>query len=67
MSVVNAVDRPLYPLFPPQASPLSFCNETAESQSAILRLVPDLDNLRWVLIAVALIGIAVAIHTRIDA
>ncbi|WP_323033193.1 YcbK family protein [Paracoccus sp. (in: a-proteobacteria)] len=38
----------------------------AETQSAILPLVPWLDTLRWVFIAVALIGIAVAIHARID-
>jgi hypothetical protein len=38
----------------------------AETQSAILPLVPYLDTLRWVFIAVALIGIAFAIHARID-
>ena len=38
----------------------------AETQSAILPLVPYLDTLRWVFIGVALIGIAVAIHARID-
>jgi len=38
----------------------------AETQSAILPLVPYLDTLRWVFIATALIGIAVAIHARID-
>ncbi len=38
----------------------------AETQTAILPLVPYLDTLRWVFIAVALIGIAVAIHARID-
>jgi hypothetical protein len=38
----------------------------AETQSTILPLVPYLDTLRWVFIAVALIGIAVAIHARID-
>jgi zinc D-Ala-D-Ala carboxypeptidase len=38
----------------------------AETQSAILPLVPYLDTLRWVFIAAALIGIAVAIHARID-
>ncbi|EEW24060.1 YcbK family protein [Rhodobacter ferrooxidans] len=37
-----------------------------ETQSAILPLVPYLDTLRWVLIAVALLGIAVAIHARVD-
>lgn len=35
-------------------------NVLAETQSAILPLVPYLDTLRWVFIAVALIGIAVA-------
>jgi hypothetical protein len=38
----------------------------AETQSAMLPLVPYLDTLRWVFIAVALIGIAVAIHARVD-
>ena len=38
----------------------------AETQSAILPLVPYLDTLRWVFIAMALIGIAIAIHARID-
>ena len=38
----------------------------AETQSAILPLLPYLDTLRWVFIAVALIGIAIAIHARID-
>ena len=37
-----------------------------ETQSALLPLVPHLDTLRWVFIAVALIGIAVAIHARVD-
>jgi len=38
----------------------------ANTQSAILPLVPYLDSLRWVFITVALFGIAVAIHARID-
>ena len=38
----------------------------AETQSTILPLVPYLDTLRWVLLAIALIGISVAIHARID-
>ncbi|GLS88921.1 hypothetical protein GCM10010873_38950 [Cypionkella aquatica] len=38
----------------------------AETQTAILPLVPYLDRLRWAFIAVALFGIAVAIHPRID-
>ena len=38
----------------------------AETQSAILPLVPHLDTLRWVFIAVALGGIAVTIWARLD-
>ncbi|MBN8291863.1 DUF882 domain-containing protein [Rhodobacter sp. NTK016B] len=38
----------------------------AEAQSSIQPLVPYLDTLRWLFIAVALGGIAVAIHARID-
>ena len=38
----------------------------AETQSAILPLVPYLDTLRWVLIAVALGGITVTIYARLD-
>ena len=38
----------------------------AETQSAILPLVPYLDTLRWVFIAVALGDISVAIYARID-
>ena len=38
----------------------------AETQGAILPLVPYLDTLRWVFIAVALAGIAVAIYARLD-
>lgn len=41
-------------------------NVLAESQSAILPLVPYLDTLRWVFIAVALGGIAVTIYARLD-
>ncbi len=41
-------------------------NALAETQSAILPLVPYLDTLRWVLIAVALAGIAITIYARID-
>lgn len=41
-------------------------NVLAETQSAILPLVPYLDTLRWLFIAVALAGIAVAIYARID-
>lgn len=37
-----------------------------ETQSAILPLVPYLDMLRWVFIAVALGGIAVTIYARLD-
>ena len=38
----------------------------AETQTAILTLVPYLDTLRWVFIAVALAGIAVTIYARLD-
>ena len=38
----------------------------AETQTAILPLVPYLDTLRWVFIAVALSGIAVTIYARLD-
>ena len=38
----------------------------AETHSAVLPLVPYLDTLRWVLIAVALAGIAVAVYARLD-
>ena len=37
-----------------------------ETQSTILPLVPYLDTLRWVLIAVVLAGVAVTIYARID-
>lgn len=38
----------------------------AETQSAILPLVPYLDTLRWVFIAIALAGIAITIYARLD-
>jgi hypothetical protein len=38
----------------------------AETQSAVLPLVPYLDTLRWVFIAVALAGIVVTIYARLD-
>jgi zinc D-Ala-D-Ala carboxypeptidase len=38
----------------------------ADTQSAILPLVPYLDALRWVLIAVALIGVSATIYARWD-
>ncbi len=37
-----------------------------ETQSAILPLVPYLDTLRWVFIAIALGGSAVTIYARLD-
>jgi len=37
-----------------------------EAQGAILPLVPHLDTLRWVFIALALAGIAVAVWARVD-
>ena len=38
----------------------------AEAQGAVLPLVPYLDTLRWLLIALALGGIAVAVWARVD-
>ena len=38
----------------------------AEAQDAVLPLVPYLETLRWVFIAAALAGIAIAIYARID-
>ena len=38
----------------------------AEAQGAILPLVPYLDTLRWLFIARALVGIAVAVWARLD-
>ncbi|WP_114964686.1 YcbK family protein [Alkalilacustris brevis] len=38
----------------------------AEAQGAVLPLVPYLDTLRWVFIAVAFVGIAVTIYARLD-
>ena len=38
----------------------------AETQSAVLPLMPYLDTLRWVFIAAALAGIAVTIYARLD-
>jgi len=38
----------------------------AEAQGAVLPLVPHLDTLRWVFIALALGGIAVAVWARVD-
>jgi zinc D-Ala-D-Ala carboxypeptidase len=38
----------------------------AEAQGAVLPLVPHLESLRWIFIALALAGIAVAIWARVD-
>jgi hypothetical protein len=38
----------------------------AEAQGAVLPLVPHLDSLRWIFIALALAGIAVTIWARVD-
>ena len=38
----------------------------ADTQAAVLPLVPYLDTLRWVFIAMALGGIAVTIYARLD-
>ena len=40
--------------------------DARERNDAIQPLVPYLDTLRWLLIAIALIGIAVTIHARLD-
>jgi hypothetical protein len=37
-----------------------------EAQGAVLPLVPYLDSLRWLFIALALAGIAVAVWARVD-
>ena len=41
-------------------------NVLADTQAAVLPLVPHLDTLRWVFIALALAGIAVTIYARLD-
>jgi len=41
-------------------------NTLNEAQSAILPMMPYLDSLRWVFVALALGGIAVAIYARFD-
>ena len=41
-------------------------NVLTETQSAIMPLVPYLDTLRWLFIAVALIGVSVTIYARWD-
>ena len=41
-------------------------NVLAETQSAVLPLVPYLDTMRWAFIAVAIVGIGVAIYASID-
>ena len=41
-------------------------NILTETQGTILPLVPYLDTLRWVFIAVALVGIAVTVYARLD-
>jgi len=38
----------------------------AEAQGAVLPLVPHLDTLRWLFIALALAGIALAVWARVD-
>ena len=38
----------------------------AETQGAILPLVPYLDTLRWLFILTAIAGIAVAVYARLD-
>ena len=41
-------------------------NVLVETKSAILPLVPYLDTLRWVFIAVALFGVNITIYARWD-
>jgi hypothetical protein len=68
------VKRVQPPAFGPEATnlgatkppPHKAVSVMAETQSAILPLVPYLDTLRWVFIAVALGGIAVTIYARLD-
>jgi zinc D-Ala-D-Ala carboxypeptidase len=38
----------------------------SEAQGAVLPLVPHVDTLRWVFIALALAGIDVAVWARVD-
>ena len=38
----------------------------AEAQDAVLPLVPYLDSLRWLLIALALVGLIIVIYARLD-
>ncbi len=38
----------------------------AETQAAVLPLVPYLDTLRWVFISMALVGVAITIYARLD-
>ena len=38
----------------------------ADTQSALQPLIPYLDSLRWLFIAVALIGIGITIYARWD-
>jgi hypothetical protein len=37
-----------------------------EAQGAILSLIPYLDTLRWLLIALALAGLVIVIYARLD-
>jgi len=38
----------------------------AEVQDAVLPLLPYLNNLRWLLIALALVGLGIVIYARLD-
>lgn len=53
-------------MWPPSPPASSSRRGLVETQNALLPLVPYLDSLRWVFIAAALAGIAVAIYARID-
>ncbi len=52
---------------PPGAAGIEVAQQVlAETQTAILPLVPYLDTLRWVFIALAFGGSAVMIYVRLD-
>jgi hypothetical protein len=55
------------PRFVPAAVKLTEPEEVlAETHEALQPLIPYLDTLRWVFIALALVGIAIAIYGRLD-
>lgn len=50
----------------PGTKPVDHLQSSTETQSAILPLVPYFKTLRWVFMAVALVGIAVTICAQLD-